>query len=86
MKIFDTDVSVKYICFEMDDIKYLVQFRYSLWKGIYDVSIWRGNDENVAKITLVYPPLKQWFPEIWRILFPVWLHSKVRRFRRLRNK
>lgn len=86
MKIFNVDVSVKYIRFELDGSDYLVQFRFSLRKGIYDISVWKDGQKTNAKVPLAYSPLKQWFPEIWRIWFPVWLYGITLKLRQSHNR
>lgn len=87
MKLFKVDVSIKYILFELDGEDHLVQFRSSLRKGIYDISIWRGGkEEKDVKITGAYPPLRQIIYDAWRIWIPIWCKSKIREFRRLRNR
>ena len=81
MKIFDVDVSVKYISFNLNGEKYLVQFRYNLIKGVHDVSVLDSHGETNAKITTVYPPLISVLYDLWRIEFPLWVKFKLRRLR-----
>lgn len=87
MKLFKVDVFIKYILFKLDGEEYLIQFRSSLRKGIHDVSVWKGgNEEKNAKITGAYPPLRQIIYEFWRIIIPVWFKSKIREIRRLQKE
>ena len=72
MKLFDVDVSLKYITVKLDDKKYTVQFRHSLLKGIYDVVVY--GTEKVEVVT-VYPSLKEIIKEIFMIHLPMWLRS-----------
>ena len=43
-KIFGTDMSLKYIFFELDGKKYSVSFRDTFLKGVHDVEIRTGED------------------------------------------
>ena len=83
MKLFGLDVSTKYIFFELNHKKYAVQFRYSLWKGIYDITVLCNGTETAAEVTIVYPPLRKWLPDIWRIWFPAWLKRQIIEYKRL---
>ncbi len=77
MKIFGIDMSVKYIRYELNGKKYLVQFKSNLIKGIYDVSVWDDDiGETDAKIILVYPPLKKTLAILWRVDLPLWIKKK----------
>lgn len=87
MKLFGTDIGIKYIEFKLKDgVNYLVQFRFSIWKGITDVIVYENGKKADIDIGIVYPPLKRWLPEIWRIYIPCWVKSKFNKFRRLHNR
>lgn len=85
MKLFDVDISIKHIDFELDGRKYGICFRDSMRKGVYDVSVWvNGNKANV-NIKGTYPPLKKVVRELWRIHFPLWMKQKIKGYRQLHN-
>ena len=84
MKIFDTDFTVKYIIFELDGKRYIVQFRDSLLKGMYDISVICDGCKADAKILGAYPPLKRIIKEIGQVYIPCWLKVIKRRLKRSR--
>lgn len=89
MKVFDVDISAKYIFLKLksEEAEYIVQFRTSLRKGVYDIVVWDEHGKTAdVKVTGAYPPLKKWIPEVWRIWIPVWWKRTVRKFRRLHNR
>lgn len=86
MKIFDVDVSVKHIAFELEGKQYWIDFRDNLQKGVHDISIWVNNSKVNAKITGAYPPLKKVFAILWRTDFPCWIKKKIKQYRRLHNR
>lgn len=76
MKIFGIDMSVKYIRYELNGKKYLVQFKSNLIKGIYDVSVWDDDiGETDAKIIFAYPSLRRTIGELVRVNMPIWIKS-----------
>ncbi len=85
MKIFDTDLSVKYIIFELEGKRYTVQFRDNLLKGVHDISIFAGRNTTNIKILDAYPPLKRIAKEIWQVYIPCWLKVIKRRLKCNRN-
>ena len=84
MKIFGTDLSVKYIIFKHEGRQYTVQFRDDLLKGVHDVRIFSGSRTTDIKILDAYPPLKRVLKEIWRVYIPCWLRVIKRRLKRNR--
>lgn len=78
MKLFGIDVFTKYIRLKIDGKEYTVQFKDSLVKGVHNVKVFSDRGEE-AKIEIlnIYPPLKVWFPEVWRIWFPCWVKRNV---------
>ena len=86
LKIFDVDVSAKYLAFKLDETEYFVGFRYSKVKGIYDVFVFENNKEADAKITKVYPPLKIVAKELWQVHFRFWTKRLIRKFLQLHNR
>ena len=87
MKLFNIDVSLKYVLFKLDGEDYIVQFRSSWRKGIYDILIYKnGKEAKDVEITGAYPPLRQIIYDAGRIWFPIWVKSKIRELRRLRNR
>lgn len=67
MKIFKTDISAKYINFEMDGENYSVTFKNSILKGIHNVSVWKGGtvlELQKVKIRSTYPSLARVVKEI----------------------
>ena len=73
MKLFDIDLSVKYIIFKHEGRQYTVQFRDGLLKGVHDISIFSGRDTTAIKILDAYPPLKSILREIRRVYIPCWI-------------
>ena len=64
MKILGTDYSLKNIFFKIDDTTYMVLFRSSFFKGVYDVEIHTGKRPNTSEFTeashiTAYPGLKE---------------------------
>ena len=86
MKIFGVDVSGKFIAFNLEGEQYTINFRDSLRKGVYDISVWKNGKEVNAEITGSHPPLKEWLPEIWRIWFPTWCKRVIVKFRQLHSR
>lgn len=82
LKIFDVDITKKYIFFTFDGKKYNVSFYDSIVKGIYDVKVFVDGNENETKITGTYPPIKHVLKELRQIIIPAWfrkllqLHSR----------
>lgn len=73
MKIMKTDFSLKYIIFKSEDKEYIVQFRYSFFKGVYDVEIWtstnrKGRMGKEVIVEATYPNFKQRIVEAWILL------------------
>lgn len=73
MKVMKTDFSLKYIIFKSEDKEYIVQFRYSFLKGVYDVEIWTSTNRKgrMGKDVIVeatYPNFKQRIVEVWILL------------------
>lgn len=69
MKVFGTDVSLKYIFFELDGQKFSVSFRDSFFKGVYDVEIRTGTDgkgygKTTAVVEAVYPNFRERMKEV----------------------
>ena len=86
MKIFDVDVSVKYIVFKIDGHHYIAQFRENKRKGIYDIDIFENGRKKEVEIELKYPPLKSILKEIRRIYIPNWLRGKIKEFQHKYNR
>lgn len=73
MKIMKTDFSLKYIIFKSEDKEYIVQFRYSFFKGVYDIEIWtstnrKGRMGKEVIVEATYPNFKQRMVEVWILL------------------
>ena len=85
MKIFDVDVSVRYIVFKMDGHEYTVQFRDNKRKGIHDIEISKDGKEQDVEIELTYPPLKAILKELRVVYFPNWFKYKIKKFKRKNN-
>ena len=81
MKLFDTDLSVKYIIFKHEERQYTVQFRDGLLKGVHDIRIFSGSRTTDIKILDAYPPLKGILKEIRRVYIPCWLRVIKRRLK-----
>lgn len=86
MKIFDVDVSVRYIIFKMDGHKYCIQFRENKRKGIYDVKVLKDAQWKSVEVELTYPPLKRILKELRRIYIPNWLRGKIKEFQHKYNR
>lgn len=86
MKIFDVDVSVRYIVFKMQGHKYCIQFRENKRNGIYDIEVCRDGEEQKIEIELTYPPLKYIISELWRIHRKLWIRQKIKLFLRRYNQ
>lgn len=86
MKVFGVDITAKYIIFEVDGKEYLIQFRISPLKGVYDISVWIEKREIDAKVKEAYPPHRKIIQELWKIHFPNWLKWKIKRSRQLHNQ
>ena len=67
MKIFGIDISVKYIEYEVEGKKQLVQFRENPSKGIHDVQIFVDGRLVESNIKQTYPPRTQIMKELWQI-------------------
>lgn len=80
MKIFDVDVSVRYIVFKMDGHEYCIQFRENKRNGIYDIEVCRDGEEQEVEIKLTYPPLRYIISELWRIHRKLWIRQKIKLF------
>lgn len=86
MEIFDVDVSAKHIMFNLNGKEYLIGFRISKIKGIYDVFVLENGNEVDAEITNVYPPLKYVMRDLLKIHFCCWLKGVIWKFRQLRKR
>lgn len=81
-KIFGTDMSLKYIFFELDGKRYSVSFRDTFLKGVHDVEIRTGTDgkgygKTMAVVEAAYPNFRERVKEIC-LRLPMHL-SKMRR-------
>lgn len=52
MKIFNTDLSIKYFILETDEKSYLISFKTGLFKGFYDIEL------KEAQLTKEHPSYK----------------------------
>lgn len=50
-----TDFGLKYIALDVDRKEILIFFRYTYWKGIYDISVFIDGVEKEFKIKCTYP-------------------------------
>jgi hypothetical protein len=87
VKLFGTDMTVKWIIFTFEGHEYLVQFRDNLFRGVHEVTIFidGGDPKKAAKVESVYPPLSYILKEIWQVYIPYWLHG-IKRRRQQRNR
>ena len=79
-------MSAKYLAFKLNGIEYFVGFRISKNKGVYDVFVLESNKETDAKITRVYPPLKQVIKELWQVHSRYWIEKLIRRLLQSHNR
>ena len=86
VKVFDVDVSTKWILFEADGKRYFVYFHDNMIKGVYDVSIHEGACKKEVKIVSTYPPLKQRLTDVRRIWILQWFKWKIRKFQQSHNQ
>lgn len=49
MKLFGVDTAIKWISLDVGDESFLISFRESFFKGIYDVSLWKGSTTSLLK-------------------------------------
>ena len=86
MKKSKTDISLKYIIFELEGKEYALNFRTSLLKGVYDVSMYGHEGKADIKVLDTYPPLKRLIYEFRRVYVPLWISGIVNKCRQLYNR
>ena len=64
MKLFGTDIHMRYIIANVDGKSLLVAFHETKMKGIHDVLITIDGQETEIKIKNAYPGLVQWIREV----------------------
>lgn len=77
MRIFDVDFSIKHIAFQTNEKHYLVSFRYSRLKGIYNVRVTEC-EEGSFIYTDSEVKIEDTFPPFWRQmreLVPLVIHQ-----------
>lgn len=48
MKIFGIETDIKYITFQLDNVKYMISFRITPLKGIHDVYLGEGDSSETC--------------------------------------
>ncbi len=86
IRIFDVDISEKFITFKLDGKDYFIGFRDSAVKGVYNIFVRVDNKETTAEITNAYPPLKEVVNILWQVHFRYWLKRVIRKFRQLHKR
>ena len=76
MKLFNVDMSKRYIIGSINGAESLLSFDYSLFKGITNINISKGKETIDSKLESTYPPLKEIIHQILVIYFPMWLKTK----------
>lgn len=67
----------KYIIGHTEDREYMVEFDYSLLKGIRNVVVREGKERKDLIVEGAYPPLHEIIYQIVRIYLPSWIKSKL---------
>lgn len=81
MKLFDVDFSKKFIVLKVDGNEWIVQFDYSLWKGVQNVELLANGSRKAIEIKDAYPPIKRIIKELRKVYVPFWLRKVIKRQR-----